>query len=444
MAGPYVGVGDAELARRAAAGDAGAFERLVGRYRPEIARAALCWLRSRDDVEDVTQETFARALEGIGHLERPEAVGPWLHGIASNICRQTLRQRARLVFCGIAPDPLSDSWHAALDSWHSNCGRSALQGLAALPAQERALLVLHCLEGASLEEVSKLFEVSLGAAKMRLLRARAVARDAAGEQPAERKNVGAALAHAYYYLGLLYLEKSDWERVLRCWKRAIGHAPEAVTHLWEPLRPGAYGSWSLNLIARLSSPESACPQDLMPRQGIRVAMQALEWGLRRYPGNPALWFASGQVLLFGVGLVRAGACAFERAAESPQFRTMALLKEAAGLALAGSAEEAFCCLERLEREMLWDTEVPLVHAIAFAAAGKREAAIYDARRGLSFARAGPQDSFLTAHKFFVPGQILAAFGQEKEAKRAYLSAIEAGPPAPIRTAIEVALARLAS
>ena len=444
MAGPDRAVDDGELARRAAKGDAGAFERLVGRYRGEIGRAALRCLRSRDDAEDVTQETFARALEGIGHLERPEAVGPWLQGIASNVCRETLRERSRLVFCGMKHDPLSPSWHAALDSWHSDCGRSALQALAALPAQERALLVLHCLEGASLEEVSKLFEVSLSAAKMRLLRARAVARDAAGEQPAERKNVGDALAHAYYYLGSRYLEKSDWERVLRCWKRAIGHAPEAVMHLWEPLRAGAYGSWALDLIARLSSPESACPRDLMPRQGIRVAMQALEWGLRRYPGNPALWFTSGQVLLFGARLVRAGACALERAAESPQFRTMALLREAAGLALAGSAEEALCCLERLEREMLWDPDVPRVHAIAFAAAGKREAAIYDARRALSFARAGPQDSFWTVHKFFVPGQILATFGQEKEAKRAYLSAIEAGPPAPMRTAIELALARLAA
>jgi len=444
VAGPYVGVADAELARWAAKGDAGAFERLVGRYRPEIARAAVCWLRSRDDAEDVTQETFARALEGIGHLERPEAVGPWLHGIASNVCRQTLRQRARLVFCGIAPDPLSDSWHAALDSWHSNCGRSALQALAALPVQERALLVLHCLEGASLEEVSKLFEVSLSAAKMRLLRARAVARDAAGEQPAERKNVGDALAYAYYYLGSLCLGHGERGRLWQCWDRAIGYAPQTALHIWETVKPAVYASHASEWSA-LPLRTGACNGRLaLSADVVRIAVQVLRAGLRRHADDADMCLTLGKILHFGAGDVDGGVSAFERAAQSPQIRCRALLNQAKGLALAGCAEEALCCLERLEREMLWDPEVPLVHAIAFAAAGKREAAIYDARRALSFARAGPQDSYWGAYSYVIPGMVLVAFGCNKEAKRAYLSAIEAGPPAPIRTAIELALARLAA
>jgi len=423
VAGPYVGVADAELARRAAAGDAGAFERLVGRYRGEIARAALCWLRSRDDAEDVTQETFARALEGIGHLERPEAVGPWLHGIASNVCRETLRERSRLVFCGTKHDPLSPSWHAALDSWHSDLGRTVLQAVAVLTVQERALLVLHCLEGVGLSEVGDLFQVSAGAAKMRLCRARAAAREVALRDQPSTEEVPAALAEGYYYLANAYFGHERWAQSQRCWQRALALAPQTAESIWDNLK-------SLNYV-----PHS--------HEGIEAALRALEQGLQRHPNEPRLWLSFAKVLHFSAGEVERALSALQRAVKSNRLRGHALLTMAYLFARIGSATVAIETLALMERERLWDCEIPLVRALAFLAAGVREAAVSEARRALSLAMSNP-DHYRVAHRHYVPGAVLAHFGVAKEARAAFQAAIQADPPAMMVAAIKRALARLAA
>jgi hypothetical protein len=43
------------------------------------------------DVEDIVDETFLVALSRIDRLREPASVGPWLMGIARNLCLQRLR-----------------------------------------------------------------------------------------------------------------------------------------------------------------------------------------------------------------------------------------------------------------------------------------------------------------------------------------------------------------
>ncbi len=90
----------AEMVRCAAAGDPGAWDRLVEQY------SRLIWAITRDfnltesDASDVVQTTWLRLVEHIGRLEHPERVGAWIATTARNECLRGIAARRRLVLVG--------------------------------------------------------------------------------------------------------------------------------------------------------------------------------------------------------------------------------------------------------------------------------------------------------------------------------------------------------
>jgi RNA polymerase sigma-70 factor (ECF subfamily) len=91
-------VGDAALVAQALAGEPAAYRALYDRYRPMVQRVARSFAEfDADDVADVVQETFVRALRNLGALKDPARLGPWVLTIARNRSLTRLaRGRARL------------------------------------------------------------------------------------------------------------------------------------------------------------------------------------------------------------------------------------------------------------------------------------------------------------------------------------------------------------
>ena len=84
-----------ELARwleRAAKGEEAAYRELFRHYRPLVARLAGGFSSlDRDEVEDVVQETFARAFKSLAGLREPAAFDAWLLSIARNRARSLVQ-----------------------------------------------------------------------------------------------------------------------------------------------------------------------------------------------------------------------------------------------------------------------------------------------------------------------------------------------------------------
>src|SRR5215468_3762337 len=76
-------------------GDRAAFAELYDR-RARLIRA-VCYDATRDfhAAADLTQEVFLRAYRSLGSLRDPQRFGPWLVGIARQVCREWRRQRTR-------------------------------------------------------------------------------------------------------------------------------------------------------------------------------------------------------------------------------------------------------------------------------------------------------------------------------------------------------------
>ena len=89
---------DREIAARAAAGDARAFEALMRRHNRLLFRAARGIAGDDAEAEDAVQETLLRAWRGLGGFDGRASLRTWLTRIATHVCLDALhhgRRRAR-------------------------------------------------------------------------------------------------------------------------------------------------------------------------------------------------------------------------------------------------------------------------------------------------------------------------------------------------------------
>ena len=88
---------EADIVRRAQAGDRSAFAELYDAYLDKIYDFALGMLRNRADAEDVTSDAFLKAVERLGSLKDPDAFRGWLYTIARNSALNVVESRKRAV-----------------------------------------------------------------------------------------------------------------------------------------------------------------------------------------------------------------------------------------------------------------------------------------------------------------------------------------------------------
>jgi RNA polymerase sigma-70 factor (ECF subfamily) len=141
---------------------------------------------TRNDVEDLVQETLLRAYRSYRTLQADEAGGRWLQAILVNAYRDRLRKRARSVDEVAVPDledfslfrtiaeedpfPYSDTLH--LDFLGAFGREDVLEVLLRLPEIYRTPLVLCHMEGFATKEIAELCDAPLGTVLARLHRGR--------------------------------------------------------------------------------------------------------------------------------------------------------------------------------------------------------------------------------------------------------------------------------
>jgi RNA polymerase sigma-70 factor (ECF subfamily) len=163
------------------------FEAVTARHRRELHVHCYRMLASFEEAEDAVQETFLRAWRGRDGLRAGTAARAWLYRIATNVCIDARRRRARPAGTGPGeipwlqpyPDAMLDAV-AAGDEGPDDAAVEretiALVFLAALqllPARQRAALIARDVLGWSAEETAGLLETSVAAANSALQRARA-------------------------------------------------------------------------------------------------------------------------------------------------------------------------------------------------------------------------------------------------------------------------------
>lgn len=161
---------DRWLVEKARAGDVDAYEVLVRRHRGRIYRIALRMLGDPHDAEDVAQDVLIQVWTALAGFTGASAFTTWLYRIVVNRCLNQIRRRrwARPVL-DTDPPPVAGAEDTVVAQHRV---RATLEAVAALPPDQRAVIVLHQLEGLSYREVATIVNVSEDAVRGRLHRAR--------------------------------------------------------------------------------------------------------------------------------------------------------------------------------------------------------------------------------------------------------------------------------
>jgi RNA polymerase sigma-70 factor (ECF subfamily) len=126
-----------------------ALDDLLATFGKQIQGVAYLILRDRADAEDVVVETLLTAFERAGDLRDDTAFRPWLMRIAANHALGVRRSQSRVVRLHVVPDL------GGGDPGPASTDRVALlDGVADLPVQMRAAVVLRYYADLSVEDVA--------------------------------------------------------------------------------------------------------------------------------------------------------------------------------------------------------------------------------------------------------------------------------------------------
>jgi RNA polymerase sigma-70 factor (ECF subfamily) len=176
---------EAALVERLKAGDEAAFDEAVRRFGPRMLAVARRFMGHEQDAQDVVQDAFLSAFKAIDRFQGDSRLATWLHRIAVNAALMKLRSRkgrSERSIDDLLPRWLDDGHMAhTADRWlvtndtavaSRETRELVRQSIQQLPEAHRTILLMRDIEGHSTEETARLLEITPGAVKTRLHRAR--------------------------------------------------------------------------------------------------------------------------------------------------------------------------------------------------------------------------------------------------------------------------------
>lgn len=172
-----------ELIARLKTGDKGAWSECLEIHSANVYALALRLMNNETEAEDVLQETFMSAFKAIGSFEERSGLGTWLYRITYNAAMMRLRrpnkesvsvedtmmaEDGRLI-----PEQLFDWCCLPEQDFETGEVKTRLEdAIRGLPEKYKAVFILRELEGLSTQETAVALNLTVGATKVRLHRAR--------------------------------------------------------------------------------------------------------------------------------------------------------------------------------------------------------------------------------------------------------------------------------
>lgn len=163
--------------------DEGAFEQLIHLYEKRVYALCLRMCGNASDAQEAAQDAFLAVWRSIGTFRQDSAFSTWLYRLATNACIDLLRRNKKmngsvsldddesfLEVADAAPQPSQE-----LEKKETQ--RLIQEGLASLPEDYRAILLLREIEGLSYSEIAACMDMELGTVKSRISRGRILLRN---------------------------------------------------------------------------------------------------------------------------------------------------------------------------------------------------------------------------------------------------------------------------
>lgn len=140
---------------------------------PALRRYALSLCRKPDVADDLVQTAVERAIAARGRFDPATRLGPWLFRILRNAwIDSTRRAGSRGIEIDIGDMPEAAVHDGVRASEAVLMLRQTEAALATLPAEQREVILLVCVEGLSYAEAAEVLDIPRGTVMSRLARGR--------------------------------------------------------------------------------------------------------------------------------------------------------------------------------------------------------------------------------------------------------------------------------
>ena len=170
-------INDHRLVKRVLNGDKKSFDLLVLKYQQRVSAVLGRYNLSREEVMDITQETFIKAYRSMEKFRGDSTFYTWLFRIAINTAKNHLLSKSRR-----PPDVDIDVYEITSVLKSTNGPESEFEGerlsqvieiaISKLPQDLKSALIMREYEGMSYDDISAIMECPVGTVRSRIFRAR--------------------------------------------------------------------------------------------------------------------------------------------------------------------------------------------------------------------------------------------------------------------------------
>ena len=157
-------------------GDTNAFSVFVDRYKDLVFTLALRMVINREEAEEVSQDTFIKVFKSLEKFKGDSKFSTWIYKVSYNTCLDRIKKNKKdqnVVPIDEFTEHQVKTIDNALDQMEEQEYKDKIQKcLHLLPSEDSFLLTLYYFEEQSLEEISKVVNLTANNVKVKLFRSR--------------------------------------------------------------------------------------------------------------------------------------------------------------------------------------------------------------------------------------------------------------------------------
>ena len=200
---------ETELVKQIQKGDGSALGQLLSSYQQRIYHTCYRMVNNAETASDLTQETFAKVIEGIGSFKGNSSFGTWITRIAMNETISFLRKSKHRNAVSLDKDQLRQDGSVALKALLSSRREpppssgvereeeieQLVESIDELEVELRTVIVLRDLQEMDYKQIADVLNIPVGTVKSRLFRARLHLRQILLKKAFENHQREGAVAH---------------------------------------------------------------------------------------------------------------------------------------------------------------------------------------------------------------------------------------------------------
>ena len=168
---------DSELIKKAKKGNHGAFNILMSKYYPRVYASIFSFIKSKEDSEDLSQQTFIKVWQQLDTFRGDSAFFTWVYRIAINLAKNFVTSsgfKKQKINTSIQEAEIDISSFDDIESAviHNESLEEISYFIDSLPESLKTAFVLRESEGKSYEEIAAITETPIGTVRSRIFRAR--------------------------------------------------------------------------------------------------------------------------------------------------------------------------------------------------------------------------------------------------------------------------------